>query len=49
MARSLAPRPFRSILCPVDFSVNSRAALRFTVLTGCNAENGLARAACWTT
>src|SRR4051794_6857710 len=32
MARSLAPRPFRSILCPVDFSVNSRAALRYAAM-----------------
>jgi nucleotide-binding universal stress UspA family protein len=32
MARDLSPRPFRSILCPVDFSANSRAALRYAAM-----------------
>jgi len=29
MSRNSSPRVFRSILCPVDFSANSRAALRY--------------------
>jgi nucleotide-binding universal stress UspA family protein len=32
MPRTEAPRVFRSILCPVDFSNNSRAALRYAAM-----------------
>jgi len=32
MARNVSPRAFRSILCPVDFSANSRAALRYAAM-----------------
>ena len=32
MARNVSPRVFRSILCPVDFSANSRAALRYAAM-----------------
>lgn len=32
MSRIAAPRIFRSILCPVDFSQNSRAALRYAAM-----------------
>lgn len=32
MPRTDVPRAFRSILCPVDFSANSRAALRYAVM-----------------
>ena len=32
MARDIYPRVFRSILCPVDFSANSRAALRYAAM-----------------
>lgn len=32
MARDVSPRVFRSILCPVDFSANSRAALRYAAM-----------------
>jgi nucleotide-binding universal stress UspA family protein len=32
MSRDTAPRVFRSILCPVDFSPNSRAALRYAAM-----------------
>ncbi len=32
MPRDRAPRVFRSILCPVDFSCNSRAALRYAAM-----------------
>jgi len=32
MPRSEGPRVFRSILCPVDFSSNSRMALRYAVM-----------------
>ena len=32
MPRTTAPRVFRSILCPVDFSNNSRAALRYAAM-----------------
>jgi hypothetical protein len=32
MARTAVPRVFRSILCPVDFSNNSRAALRYAAM-----------------
>ena len=32
MPRDTAPRVFRSILCPVDFSRNSRAALRYAAM-----------------
>lgn len=32
MPRTEAPRAFRSILCPVDFSANSRAALRYATM-----------------
>ena len=32
MARTAIPRVFRSILCPVDFSNNSRAALRYAAM-----------------
>ena len=32
MSRDPAPRVFRSILCPVDFSPNSRAALRYAAM-----------------
>jgi nucleotide-binding universal stress UspA family protein len=32
MSRDLFPRVFRSILCPVDFSPNSRAALRYAAM-----------------
>lgn len=34
MTRRTPPRPFRSILCPVDFSEHSRAALRHAVALG---------------
>jgi len=32
MPRDVSPRIFRSILCPVDFSANSRAALRYAAM-----------------
>jgi nucleotide-binding universal stress UspA family protein len=32
MSRTTAPRVFRSVLCPVDFSQNSRAALRYAAM-----------------
>jgi nucleotide-binding universal stress UspA family protein len=32
MPRNVAPRFFRSILCPIDFSNNSRAALRYAAM-----------------
>jgi nucleotide-binding universal stress UspA family protein len=32
MARDTAPSVYRSILCPVDFSGNSRAALRYAAM-----------------
>jgi nucleotide-binding universal stress UspA family protein len=32
MSRTIVPRVFRSILCPVDFSQNSRAALRYAAM-----------------
>lgn len=32
MSRDTSPRVFRSILCPVDFSANSRAALRYAAM-----------------
>ena len=32
MPRNVAPRIFRSILCPIDFSNNSRAALRYAAM-----------------
>jgi len=32
MSRDVSPRVFRSILCPVDFSANSRAALRYAAM-----------------
>ena len=32
MSRDSSPRVFRSILCPVDFSPNSRAALRYAAM-----------------
>jgi nucleotide-binding universal stress UspA family protein len=32
MPRDTFPRVFRSILCPVDFSANSRAALRYAAM-----------------
>jgi nucleotide-binding universal stress UspA family protein len=32
MSRDVFPRVFRSILCPVDFSANSRAALRYAAM-----------------
>jgi nucleotide-binding universal stress UspA family protein len=32
MPRNSAPRVFRSILCPVDFSANSRGALRYAAM-----------------
>lgn len=32
MSRDVFPRVFRSILCPVDFSPNSRAALRYAAM-----------------
>jgi nucleotide-binding universal stress UspA family protein len=32
MPRDVFPRVFRSILCPVDFSPNSRAALRYAAM-----------------
>ena len=32
MSRHTLPRVFRSILCPVDFSANSRAALRYAAM-----------------
>jgi len=32
MARDVSPRVFRSILCPVDFSANSRAAPRYAAM-----------------
>ena len=32
MSRDTAPRVFRSILCPVDFSRNSRSALRYAAM-----------------
>jgi nucleotide-binding universal stress UspA family protein len=32
MSRHVSPRVFRSILCPVDFSANSRAALRYAAM-----------------
>ena len=32
MPRDTSPRVFRSILCPVDFSSNSRAALRYAAM-----------------
>jgi nucleotide-binding universal stress UspA family protein len=32
MPRNAAPRAFQSILCPVDFSSNSRAALRYAAM-----------------
>ena len=32
MSRDIFPRVFRSILCPVDFSANSRAALRYAAM-----------------
>lgn len=32
MARDAAPSVFHSILCPVDFSANSRAALRYAAM-----------------
>jgi nucleotide-binding universal stress UspA family protein len=32
MSRDVLPRIFRSILCPVDFSPNSRAALRYAAM-----------------
>jgi Universal stress protein UspA and related nucleotide-binding proteins len=32
MSRYVSPRVFRSILCPVDFSANSRAALRYAAM-----------------
>jgi nucleotide-binding universal stress UspA family protein len=32
MPRDTIPRVFRSILCPVDFSANSRAALRYAAM-----------------
>src|SRR5262245_3255846 len=32
MPRDTFPRAFRSILCPVDFSANSRAALRYAAM-----------------
>lgn len=41
MARDLSPRPFRSILCPVDFSANSRAALRYAAMLARLADSHL--------
>ncbi len=32
MPRDTSPRVFRSILCPIDFSPNSRAALRYAAM-----------------
>jgi nucleotide-binding universal stress UspA family protein len=32
MSRDIFPRVFRSILCPVDFSTHSRAALRYAAM-----------------
>jgi nucleotide-binding universal stress UspA family protein len=32
MSRDSSPRVFRSILCPVDFSPNSRSALRYAAM-----------------
>jgi universal stress protein A len=32
MPRDITPRVFRSILCPVDFSANSEAALRYAAM-----------------
>lgn len=32
MSRDVSSRVFRSILCPVDFSANSRAALRYAAM-----------------
>ena len=32
MSHDTSPRAFRSILCPVDFSPNSRAALRYAAM-----------------
>jgi nucleotide-binding universal stress UspA family protein len=32
MSRDVFPRVFRSILCPVDFSANSRVALRYAAM-----------------
>src|SRR5262245_9541999 len=38
---SRARRPFRRILCPLDFSPPSQEALRYAVALACDAEGGL--------
>jgi len=44
MARTAIPRVFRSILCPVDFSNNSRGALRYAAMLAGASNNMLADA-----